>query len=297
MLLPRHDHWNHAADHEDHDCVDHEDHDRGDPSAAWKCYFLAVPALPISVTQNGPTFGPLIQHQKMQFVKYYSGTLSAVENPLSVLLWSSPVTMSCVTLNAEVLPWALIFTLLHVQLPKPAVRAPVLPCKHLLLGVAASKTLGFLFYGVLLAEEGLLTFLLLLHKAPASPVAMLALAPLQHNALGGLGVPSWECPGMAELSAWAASSAPIHASVSLTAAPSGFWAPWSSKGSANFPLFLPVHAPKTALPKDLLLSGPFGSILGLYLLFLLCWGYQGCLQPTRCGPALLQIWEVAQSFL
>lgn len=111
--------------------------------------------------------------------------------------------MSCVTLDGEVHPWALILTLLCVQLPKRAVRAPGLPCKHLLLGAAASRTLGFLFYGVLLAEEGLLSFLLLLHKAPASPVAMVALAPLQ------LGMP-WdggaECLGC--------QLCPIHASVS-----------------------------------------------------------------------------------
>lgn len=48
-----HDHGDHG-DHADH--VDHEDHDHGDPSAPGKCCFLAVPALPISVTQNGPTF-------------------------------------------------------------------------------------------------------------------------------------------------------------------------------------------------------------------------------------------------
>lgn len=81
-----------------------------------------------------PPFGPLIQHQNKQFVKYHSGTLDAVENPLPVLLWSSPVTLSYVTLSGEVHPWALILTLLRVELPKPAVSAPVLPCKHLLLG-------------------------------------------------------------------------------------------------------------------------------------------------------------------
>lgn len=116
-----------------------------------------------------PAFGPLIQHQNMQFIKYPPGTLSAGENPLSILLWSSPVTMSCVTLDGEVQPWALILTLLRVELPKPAASAPVLPCKYLLLGDAASRTLGFLFYGVLLAVEGFLTFLVLLHKA--SPVS------------------------------------------------------------------------------------------------------------------------------
>lgn len=174
--------------------------------------------------------------------------------------------MSCVTLDGEVHPWALILALLRVELPKPAVSAPVLPCKYLLLGDTASRTLGFLFYGVLLAVEGLLTFPVLLHKAPASPVSVVTLAPLQHDARGGLGVPSWGSPaalGWWELSVWAASSASsIHTSVfPLTAAASGFQAPWSCKGSANFPLFHPVHAPITALPKDLLLSGPFGSCI------------------------------------
>lgn len=199
--------------------------------------------------------------------------------------------MSCVTLDGEVHPWALILSLLRVELPKPAVSAPVLPCKYLLLGDAASKTLGFLFYGVLLAVEGLLTFPVLLHKAPASPVSVVTLAPLQHDARGGLGMPSWGPPaalGWWELSVWAARSASsIHTSVfPLTAAASGFQAPWSCKGSANFPLFHPMHAPITALPKDLLLSGPFGSTPGLHLLFLLYWGYQGMSPAHQVWPGL-----------
>lgn len=98
----------------------------------------------------------------------------------------------------------------------------------------------------------------------------------------GLGLP-WD----AELRAQAASSAPIHTSVSpLAAAASGFWAPWSYESSANFPLFHPVHAPISALPKDLLLSGPFGSTLGLFVLFLLYWGHQGMPTAHQVWPSL-----------
>lgn len=98
----------------------------------------------------------------------------------------------------------------------------------------------------------------------------------------GLGLP-WD----AELRAQAASSAPIHTSVSpLAAAASGFWAPWSYESSANFPLFYPVHAPISALPKDLLLSGPFGSTLGLFVLFLLYWGHQGMPTAHQVWPSL-----------
>lgn len=113
----------------------------------------------------------------------------------------------------------------------------------------------------------------------------MALAPLQHEAKVG-----WECPagvpgcsGMVGAECLGCQLCP-HPDLCLPP-DCGFWAPWSCKSSASFPLFHPVHAPIAAFLKDLLLPGPFGSTLGLYLLFLLCWGHQGLSPAHQVWPS------------